>query len=143
MSEASVEVEGSIVSKISNGLLILLAVAQNDVETDVEWLTKKIVSLRIFADSDGLMNRSVQETGAEIMLISQFTLLASTKKGRRPSFIQSAKPEIAKPIFEKVTQRLDHLNSKPTATGIFGADMKVQLVNDGPVTIIIDSKNKE
>lgn len=143
VKHASVEIDGSIVGAIQHGLLVLLAVEESDTTEDIEWLSGKIVRLRVFSDDAGLMNRSVQEVGGEILLVSQFTLFASTRKGNRPSYSKSARPEIAIPIYEQFIQKLSADLGKPVATGRFGADMKVSLVNDGPVTIIIDTKLKE
>lgn len=143
VSEASVKIEGKINGQIENGLLILLGIENNDDENDINWLCSKIANLRIFADENGLMNLSVKETNGNILLISQFTLFASTKKGNRPSYIQAARPEKAIPIYEKFIQTISQEIGKKIETGIFGADMKISLINDGPVTICIDSKNKE
>ena len=130
-------------ASIQRGLLVLLAVEESDGAEDIEWLSGKIVRLRIFDDESGVMNLSVQEIGGEMLLISQFTLFASTKKGNRPSYSRSARPEIAIPIYEKFIAKLAADFGKPIQTGEFGADMKVGLTNDGPVTIMIDSKNRE
>jgi len=143
VAEASVTIKGQIRGAIQAGLLILLAVEEADTPEDIEWLSGKIVRLRIFSDDQGMMNRSVQEAGGDILLISQFTLFASTKKGNRPSYSRAARPEIAVPLFEAFTRKLGEDLGKPVQTGEFGADMKVSLVNDGPVTIVIDSRNKE
>ena len=143
VSEASVTIAGQIRGAIQTGLLVLLAVEEADTPEDIEWLSGKIVRLRIFSDDQGVMNRSVQEVGGDILLISQFTLFASTKKGNRPSYSRAARPEIAVPLFETFTRKLSQDLGKPVQTGEFGADMKVSLVNDGPVTIVIDSRNKE
>jgi D-aminoacyl-tRNA deacylase len=143
VTEASVETEGAITGRIGPGLLVLLGIEETDNEEDIEWLGNKMVHLRVFNDSQGVMNLSVKETGGNILLISQFTLHASTKKGNRPSYIRAAKPDIAVPLYEKMIARLSVLLEKPVQTGTFGADMKVRLCNDGPVTICIDSKNKE
>jgi D-tyrosyl-tRNA(Tyr) deacylase len=143
VSEASVTIKGSIKSAIRTGLLVLLAIEEADTNEDIEWLSGKIVRLRVFNDEEGLMNRSVQDVNGEILLVSQFTLFASTKKGNRPSFIRSAKPEIATPLMEKFITRLTQDFGKPIQTGEFGAHMRVSLLNDGPVTIIIDSKSRE
>ncbi len=143
VSEASVTINDSVKGSIGRGLLVLLAVEEADTREDIEWLSGKIVRLRIFNDEQGLMNLSVQEVGGGILLISQFTLFASTKKGNRPSFSRSAKPEFAVPMYEKFIARLTADFGRPVQTGEFGADMKVALVNDGPVTIIIDSKSRE
>lgn len=143
VTQASVTIEGSIKSKISSGLLVLLGIEEADNTEDIEWLSGKICRLRIFGDKNGVMNLSVQERGGDILLISQFTLYASTKKGNRPSYIKAAKPEIAVPLYEAFIKQLEKELGKPVHTGEFGADMKVSLINDGPVTIIIDSRNRE
>lgn len=143
VSEASVSIGGAVKSSIARGLLTLLAVEESDGAEDIEWLSGKIVRLRIFDDESGMMNRSVQEMNGEILLVSQFTLFASTKKGNRPSYSRSARPEIAIPLYEKFIEKLAQDFGKPIQTGEFGADMQVTLINDGPVTIIIDSKNRE
>ncbi len=143
VSEASVTIGGQSRGAIQTGLLVLLAVEEADTPEDIEWLSGKIVRLRIFPDDQGVMNRSVQEVGGDILLISQFTLFASTKKGNRPSYSRAARPEIAVPLFETFTRKLSQDLGKPVQTGEFGADMKVSLVNDGPVTIVMDSRNKE
>ena len=143
VSRASVTIDNAVKGGIERGLLVLLAVEEADTSEDIEWLSGKIVRLRIFPDDDGVMNRSVQETGGDILLISQFTLYASTRKGNRPSYSRSAGPHAAVPLYEAFVQRLGVDLGKPVQTGEFGADMKVELVNDGPVTIIIDSKLKE
>ena len=141
-SEASVKIEGIIKAEIGIGLMILLGIEEADDDEDISWLSKKIVNLRIFPDDDGVMNKSLLEIGGEILLISQFTLHASTKKGNRPSYIKAAKPNIAIPLYEKMIFSLETELGKSIGTGEFGADMKVALVNDGPVTIVMDSKNK-
>lgn len=141
-SEASVKIEGKIKAEISTGLMILLGIEEADGDEDIVWLSKKIVNLRIFPDENGVMNKSLLETGGEILLISQFTLHASTKKGNRPSYIKAAKPDIAIPLYEKMILALETELGKSIGTGEFGADMKVALTNDGPVTIMMDSKNK-
>jgi D-aminoacyl-tRNA deacylase len=140
---ASVTIEGKVHATIEDGLLVLLGIEDADTNEDIEWLSGKIVNLRIFNDNDAVMNISIRETGGDILLISQFTLHASTKKGNRPSYIKASKPEVAVPVYEKMIQQLSGDLGKKIKTGIFGADMKVELVNDGPVTIVIDSKNKE
>ncbi|HSF56351.1 MAG TPA: D-aminoacyl-tRNA deacylase [Algoriphagus sp.] len=142
VSESSVKIEGKIKAQIGVGLMVLLGIEEADFQEDIDWLSKKILNLRIFPDENGVMNRSVLEVGGEILLISQFTLHASTKKGNRPSYIKAAKPDFAIPMYEKMIQALETELGKPIGTGEFGADMKVSLVNDGPVTIIIDSKNR-
>jgi D-tyrosyl-tRNA(Tyr) deacylase len=141
VSRASVSIGGVEYSKIGRGLLILLGVEDADTEEDVEWLTHKITALRIFDDEEGVMNRSISDVKGEALVVSQFTLMASTKKGNRPSYIRAAKPDVAIPIYEKFIDRLEQAFGKPIATGVFGADMQVALINDGPVTIIIDSTN--
>ena len=143
VSESAVKIDGTIKSQIGTGLMILLGIEEVDGPEDIEWLSKKIVNLRIFPDEIGVMNRSVLEVGGEILLISQFTLHASTKKGNRPSYIKAAKPDIAVPMYEKMIAQLELDLGKKIQTGVFGADMKVELLNDGPVTIVIDTKNKE
>jgi D-tyrosyl-tRNA(Tyr) deacylase len=143
VSEASVTIDGAVTGAIGKGLLVLLAVEEADTAEDIEWLSGKIVRLRIFNDEQGLMNLSVQDARGGILVVSQFTLFASTKKGNRPSFSRSAKPEIAVPRYEEFIRRLTADFGGAIQTGEFGADMKVALLNDGPVTIIIDSKNRE
>ena len=143
VSSASVEINQQIKSKIGAGLLILLGIEHDDTIEDIEWLCGKIARLRIFGDENGVMNLSILEVKGEILLISQFTLHASTKKGNRPSYIKAAKPELAIPLYQNFIATLQKELGKPIQTGEFGADMKVTLTNDGPVTIIIDSKNKE
>lgn len=143
VAHASVSISGEVKGQIARGLLVLIAVEDADTTEDIEWLSGKIVRLRIFPDDDGLMNRSVQDIGGEILLISQFTLFASTKKGNRPSYTRSARPEIAVPLYEAFKSRLAIDLGKPVPSGEFGADMQVSLLNDGPVTILIDSKVRE
>lgn len=144
MSSASVEVEEFVVSEIGNGLLILAGIEESDTEEDIDWLVKKTCQLRIFNDAEGVMNLSVQDIAGKIIVVSQFTLYASTKKGNRPSYIRAARPETAIPIYEQLVAEFKKvLGNKKIETGIFGADMQVYLVNDGPVTIILDSKNKD
>jgi D-tyrosyl-tRNA(Tyr) deacylase len=142
-SEASVMVDGSITGAIKTGLLVFLGIEDADTDEDISWLSNKIVNLRIFNDADSVMNLSVKETGGDILLVSQFTLHANTKKGNRPSYSKASKPDIAIPMYEKMVRQLESDMCKKIQTGIFGADMKVQLLNDGPVTIVIDSKNRE
>lgn len=142
VSKASVTINGNKVSEINNGLLILLGIEELDTNTDIEWLTKKIVNLRIFNDEIGVMNKSLIDVNGDAIVVSQFTLHASTKKGNRPSYIYAAKPEIAIPLYEQFIAQLELQLNKKVGTGQFGADMKVALINDGPVTIIIDSKEK-
>jgi len=142
VSRASVTIDGVVTAAIQTGLLILLGIEHADTEEDIEWLSNKIAALRIFSDENGLMNLSAKEVDGQMLVVSQFTLHASTKKGNRPSFISAARPETAIPLYQKFVTRLGELTGKTTLTGDFGADMKVELVNDGPVTIIIDSKNR-
>ncbi|MBB6002792.1 D-aminoacyl-tRNA deacylase [Arcicella rosea] len=142
VSEASVKIEEKIKGSIQTGFLILLGITHDDTLEDVEWLSKKIIGMRIFSDEDGKMNLDLKSVNGDILLISQFTLHASTKKGNRPSFIDAARPEIAIPLYEQMIKQLSKDLDKDIQTGEFGADMKVSLVNDGPVTILIDSKNK-
>lgn len=143
VTSASVTIDGRKKSEISQGLLILLGIENNDTEEDISWLCKKIVNLRIFNDENNVMNCSVKDVNGDMLVVSQFTLHASTKKGNRPSYIRAAKPETAIPIYEKFVQLLETESGKSIQTGEFGADMKVALLNDGPVTILIDTKNKE
>lgn len=143
VSKASVRVDGKITGAAGPGLLVLLGIEDADTTEDIQWLSGKIVSLRIFNDEAGVMNKSVADVGGEILLISQFTLHASTKKGNRPSYIRASKPEVAIPLYERMIQQIENDLGKKIQTGIFGADMKVELLNDGPVTIVIDTKNKE
>lgn len=143
VSKASVTINGLIYSRINQGLLVLLGIADADTADDIEWLSTKIVNLRIFNDENGVMNVSIKDTGGEILLVSQFTLHASTKKGNRPSYINASKPAIAIPVYEKMIEQLSADLGKTIQTGEFGADMKVELLNDGPVTIVMDTKNKE
>ncbi len=143
VSKASVTVEGEIISKIGIGLLILLGVENEDAKADIEWLSRKIVNLRIFNDEEGVMNKSLIEVNGDAIVVSQFTLHASTKKGNRPSYLKAAKTEIAIPAYKDFVERLEIDLGKKVGTGVFGADMKVELLNDGPVTITIDTKNKE
>ena len=143
VTEASVTIDKQIKSSISKGLLLLVGIEETDTQEDIDFLCKKTVNLRIFDDENGVMNRSVLETGGEILVVSQFTLHASTKKGNRPSYIKAAKPEVSIPLYEQFCQALSEMLGKPIQTGEFGADMQVELINDGPVTIWIDSKVKE
>lgn len=142
-SEASVRINGEIHGEIERGLVVLLGIETEDTQDDIDWLVRKLIALRIFNDSDGKMNNSVADISGEFLVISQFTLHASTKKGNRPSYIKAARPEIAIPLYEEFIRILRKESNLTVATGIFGADMKVQLINDGPVTIWIDSKNRE
>jgi D-tyrosyl-tRNA(Tyr) deacylase len=143
VSDASVKVDGNITGAIHKGLLVLMGVEDADTKEDIEWISSKIVNLRIFDDSEGVMNLSVKDIDGEILLVSQFTLHAATKKGNRPSYIKASKPDVAIPMYEKLILQLQNDLGKEIPTGIFGADMKVELINDGPVTIVMDSKNKE
>ena len=140
---ASVTIDGQVKSKIGKGLLILVGIEDRDTQEDIEWLAKKITNLRIFDDENGVMNRSCIEVEGEILVVSQFTLQASTKKGYRPSYIKASKPDVAIPMYEAFCEEVGLQLGKPVQTGTFGADMKVELLNDGPVTILIDSQNKE
>lgn len=142
VSQASVEIEGNVKGSIKKGYLILLGIGNDDGDDDIEWLANKIYNLRIFSDEEGLMNHSISEVNGDVLLISQFTLHAKTKKGNRPSYIRAAKPEIAIPIYEKFIARMSSLMGHQIQSGEFGAMMNVSLVNEGPVTIIIDTKNK-
>jgi D-tyrosyl-tRNA(Tyr) deacylase len=143
VSSASVTVSEKIVGEIQKGLLVLVGIEDADTQEDIDWLVAKITQLRIFGDANGIMNLSVEEVNGDVLVVSQFTLHAATKKGNRPSYIKAARPEVAIPIYEKFVTTLEHKLGKKVPTGIFGADMKVALLNDGPVTIVIDSKNKE
>ncbi|MBT2161987.1 D-aminoacyl-tRNA deacylase [Zobellia barbeyronii] len=143
VSRASVTVDGKIISEIQNGLLILLGIEDADSQEDIEWLSRKITNLRIFNDADGVMNESLINSGGDAIVVSQFTLHAAVKKGNRPSYIKASKPDIAIPLYEKFIAQVEIDLSKKIGTGIFGADMKVDLLNDGPVTIAIDTKNRE
>ena len=143
VTEASVQVEGEIVGAIQNGLMILVGIEDADTQEDIEWLAGKAAQLRIFDDAEGVMNLSVKDVQGDILLISQFTLHASTKKGNRPSYINASKPPIAIPLYEAMIQQLEKEMGKTIQTGRFGADMKVRLLNNGPVTIVMDSKNKD
>ncbi len=143
VSEASVTIHGQVRSSVKKGLLVLVGIEDADTAEDIQWLSGKIVNLRIFDDADGVMNLALKDVGGDILLISQFTLHAATKKGNRPSYIRASKPEIAIPLYEAMIRQLETDLGKPIGTGEFGADMKVALLNDGPVTIVIDTKNKE
>jgi D-tyrosyl-tRNA(Tyr) deacylase len=143
VSKASVTIEGKKVASITNGLLILLGIIDEDSNEDISWLSNKIVNLRIFPDTEGVMNQSLKDVSGDAIVVSQFTLHANTKKGNRPSYIKAAKPEIAIPLYEAFVKQLESDLGKTVQTGEFGADMKVELLNDGPVTIIMDTKNKE
>ena len=143
VSQSNVKVSGEVIGEIKEGLMVLVSFVDEDNDTDLGWMTKKIINLRIFNDDEGKMNRSVQEVGGDILLISQFTLHGSTKKGNRPSFIKAAKPDFANVMYERFIKVLEQTLGKEIQTGEFGGDMKVSLINDGPTTIIIDSKDKE
>ncbi len=143
VSHASVTVDDIVVSSIQTGLLVLLGVTEDDTIEDIEWLSGKISRLRIFEDDNGIMNKNVMEVGGDAIVVSQFTLYASTKKGNRPGYSNAAKPEIASPLYEQFVHRLERDLNKSVGTGVFGADMKVTLLNDGPITICFDTKNKE
>ena len=140
---ASVTIEGERVSEIGKALLLFIGICYEDSSEDIDWLTKKISNIRLFDDENGVMNLSVQDVDGEILAVSQFTLMASTKKGNRPSYIKAAKPEISVPLYEKFCTEMEIAVNKPIKRGVFGADMKVELLNDGPVTIFMDSKNRE
>ncbi len=142
VAKSSVTIDGERVASIENGLLVLLGIINKDTEDDIKWLSNKIVNLRIFGDENGIMNKSLIGVDGDIIVVSQFTLHALTKKGNRPSYIQAAKPDVAIPLYESFVKQLENDLGKPVQTGRFGADMKVDLLNDGPVTIIIDTKNK-
>ncbi|MFN3840382.1 MAG: D-aminoacyl-tRNA deacylase [Cyclobacteriaceae bacterium] len=142
VSSASVEINQKVKSAVGRGLLVLVGIEDADTQEDIDWLSGKIVNLRIFDDANGVMNVSVKDDGGDILVVSQFTLHASTKKGNRPSYIKAAKPDVAIPLYEKFVNALEAALEKPVQTGEFGADMNVHLINDGPVTIIIDTKNK-
>ncbi len=143
VTEAQVHIDNKLFSEIGNGLLILLGIEDADTEEDINWLAQKIVNLRVFNDENGVMNISLLNANADILLVSQFTLFASTKKGNRPSYIKASRPEFAIPLYEKMIAKLQELIGKKIATGTFGADMQISLTNNGPVTIMIDSKLKE
>ena len=143
VKEASVTVDNKVISLIHNGLLVFVGITEDDDREDILWLTKKIANIRLFDDENGVMNRSVIDAGGGILAVSQFTLMASTKKGNRPSYIKAAKPDISIPLYEEFCSEMEIAVNKPIQRGVFGADMKVRLLNDGPVTIFIDSKNKE
>src|SRR3984885_15670405 len=143
VSEANCEVDGLVTGAIGAGFLVLLGIEDADTEDDLQWLAQKITNLRVFGDENGLMNKALADINGEILLISQFTLFAQTKKGNRPSFIRAARPEKAIPLYEKMIAALEGVTGKKIKVGIFGADMKISLVNDGPVTIVMDTKDKE
>jgi D-tyrosyl-tRNA(Tyr) deacylase len=143
VSEASCTVDGNVTGAINTGLLVLLGIEDTDIEDDLQWLAHKICGLRIFSDENGLMNKALADVGGNILLISQFTLFAQTKKGNRHSFIRAARPEKAVPLYQKMIGKLEEITGQKVAAGIFGADMKISLLNDGPVTIIMDTKDKD
>ena len=143
VSKASVTIDQQKVAAIQKGVLVLLGIENSDTQEDIDWLIRKIINLRIFNDENQVMNLSLQDVYGDVILVSQFTLHASTKKGNRPSYIKAAKPDIAIPLYENFIRSLENALQKPIQTGVFGADMKVELLNDGPVTILIDSKNRE
>lgn len=143
VTQASCVVEGNTTGEITTGFLVLLGIEDADTSEDLDWLAQKIVGMRVFGDENGLMNKALADVGGNILLISQFTLYAATKKGNRPGFTRAAKPDVAIPLYEKLIAKLSALLGKNVETGIFGADMKISLLNDGPVTILIDTKNKE
>ena len=143
VKKASVTIEGKLISLINNGLLLFIGITEDDTQEDIQWLTKKVANIRLFDDENGVMNLSVIDIDGEILAVSQFTLMASTKKGNRPSYIKAAKPEISVPLYEQFCTEMELAVNKPIKRGVFGADMKVELLNDGPVTIFIDSKNRE
>lgn len=143
VQHCSVTIDGQLKSNIGSGMLVLVGIEDRDTQEDIEWLCKKIANLRIFDDENRVMNRSVIDTGGEVMVVSQFTLHASTKKGNRPSYIHASKPDFAIPMYESFCAEMGLQIGKNVATGVFGADMKIELLNDGPVTILIDSQNKE
>ena len=143
VSQSNVKISGELIGEIEEGLMVLVSFVDEDNDTDLDWMTKKIINLRIFNDDEGKMNRSVQDVAGDILLVSQFTLHGSTKKGNRPSFIKAAKPDFANVMYERFIKVLEQTLGKEIQTGEFGGDMKVSLINDGPTTIIIDSRNKE
>ena len=143
VKRASVTIDSKTISLIDNGLLVFVGLCDEDNSEDIEWLTKKIANIRLFDDDNGVMNLSVTDIGGDILAVSQFTLMASTKKGNRPSYIKAAKPDISVPLYEEFCEEMEIAVNKPIKRGVFGADMKVELLNDGPVTIFIDSKNRE
>ena len=143
VKKGSVTIDNALFSQIGKGLVVLVGICDDDNDSDIEWLVKKIVNLRIFDDSEGVMNRSLIDTDGELLVVSQFTLMASTVKGNRPSYIKASKGEVAVPIYDKFVEQLQKAMNKRVATGVFGADMVVEIINDGPVTITIDSKARE
>ena len=143
VKRASVTVDNKLISLIDKGLLVFVGIGEEDNDEDIQWLSKKIANIRLFDDENGVMNKSVMDIDGEVLAVSQFTLMASTKKGNRPSYIKAARPEISVPLYEKFCEEIELAINKPIKQGVFGADMKVDLLNDGPVTIFIDSKNRE
>ena len=143
VKRASVTIDGELYSSIDKGLLLFVGICDEDKDEDIAWLTKKIANIRLFDDENGVMNKAVTEVGGDILAVSQFTLMASTKKGNRPSYIKAARPDISIPLYEQFCSEMEIAVNKPIKRGVFGADMKVELLNDGPVTIFIDSKNRE
>ena len=143
VSEASCKVDSIITGQIANGFMVLLGIEDADTDEDLQWLAQKITGMRVFGDENGLMNKALADVDGNILLISQFTLFAQTKKGNRPSFIRAAKPDKAIPMYEQMIKKLEELTGKKIATGVFGADMKVSLINDGPVTVVMDTKDKD
>lgn len=143
VKRASVTVNNELISLIDKGLLVFVGIGEEDNDEDIQWLSKKIANIRLFDDENGVMNKSVMDIDGEVLAVSQFTLMASTKKGNRPSYIKAARPEISVPLYEKFCKEIELAINKPIKQGVFGADMKVDLLNDGPVTIFIDSKNRE
>ncbi|QNR83762.1 D-tyrosyl-tRNA(Tyr) deacylase [Pedobacter riviphilus] len=143
VTQASCTVDGEVTGAIDTGFLVLLGIEEADALEDLDWLAQKIIGMRVFGDENGMMNKALADVGGDILLISQFTLFASTKKGNRPGFTRAARPEVAIPLYEKMIEKLSALLGKKVKTGIFGADMKIALLNDGPVTILIDTKDKE
>ncbi|KRT16680.1 D-tyrosyl-tRNA(Tyr) deacylase [Pedobacter ginsenosidimutans] len=143
VTQASCTVDGEVTGAIDTGFLVLLGIEDADALEDLDWLAQKIIGMRVFGDENGMMNKALADVGGDILLISQFTLFASTKKGNRPGFTRAARPDVAIPLYEKMIEKLSALSGKKVKTGIFGADMKIALLNDGPVTILIDTKDKE
>ncbi len=142
VSRASVIIDSNVTGQINNGLVVLVGIESADNNNDIDWIANKIINMRIFNDLDGIMNKSIKDVNGELLIISQFTLHASTKKGNRPSYIKAAKPDYSKPLYESFILKMEELLERPVKKGVFGADMKVSLINNGPITIIVDSKNK-
>lgn len=143
VTEASVTINGVVKGRIDQGLMVLIGIEDADTETDISWLSNKIVQLRIFNDEQGVMNLNIKDVGGRVLLVSQFTLFANTRKGNRPSYLRASKPDVAIPMYEKMIRELEEHLGQPVETGVFGADMQVKLVNDGPVTIFIDSRDRQ